>query len=80
MQIKYILCTGTQELSLIILLKIYNYYDIQVSARFSDILVKYTSVAKIETYAFCVSTKSQNTSRFSSVENRVQSFYQKLQI
>ena len=40
MQRKYILFTGTQELSHIILFKIYSYYDIQTSARFSDLLIK----------------------------------------
>ena len=42
MQRKYILFTGTQELSLIILFKIYSYCDIQVSARFSEMLFKGT--------------------------------------
>ena len=40
MERKHILFTGTQKLSLIILFKIYSYYDIQDSVRFSDILVK----------------------------------------
>ena len=44
MQRKYILCTRTQELSLIILFKICSYYDIQISAHFSDILVKCSSI------------------------------------
>ena len=42
MQRKHILFTGTQELSLIILFKIYSYYDIAVSVQFSDIFVKGT--------------------------------------
>ena len=39
MQRKYIFFTGTQGLSLI-LFKIYSYYDTQIVARFTDILVK----------------------------------------
>ena len=42
MQRKYILFTETRELSLIISLKIYSYYNIQVSVHFSDLLVKGT--------------------------------------
>ena len=40
MERKHTLFPGTQELPLITLFKIYSYYDIQDSVRFSDILVE----------------------------------------